>query len=314
VTSGINMGSNSTLTLTNTISGPGGLVVTAEKGGGTLNFIVSNTYSGGTTISGSTVNVSAAGGLPVGEPVENDSILNVTANNSISQLSGTGSLTVSNSAVLALAGAAVASTQGSVSISSGSTLDITNNRLVIDYGSPSADPAAQIIAAIVSGRNGGSWTGPGLTSSTAALKPSKFAVGYLDGDVASDAAGGTVTANQMIVQYTLAGDAFLQNSVGFDDLVVVAQNFGKTGEDWAQGNFNYDPSGSVGFADLVSVAQNFGATSGVSEGAAGGGITPAWQFQSATIQTTAVNPEPASIALVTVAAGGLLARRRRRIA
>jgi len=93
--------------------------------------------------------------------------------------------------------------------------------------------------------------------------------------------------------------------------VIVAQDFGKTGEDWAGGNFNYDPAGSVGFADLVSVAQNFGFTTGFNEGAAGGGISPAWQSASVSVQPTSVVPEPASIALMGVAAGGLLARRRK---
>jgi hypothetical protein len=120
-----------------------------------------------------------------------------------------------------------------------------------------------ITAEIAQGRGPGAWTGTGITSSAAAANPSKFDVGYLNGAAASDAGHG-VGSNQVEIQYALAGDAFLENTtVGFDDLVVVAQNFGATGKDWAAGNFNYDPTGSVGFSDLVNVAQNFGASTGV---------------------------------------------------
>jgi hypothetical protein len=193
-------------------------------------------------------------------------------------------------------------------------LDITNNKLVINYASAAADPVTTVAALLASGYNGGTWAGGnGITSSTAAAKPSKFAVGYNDGDRAGDAAGHTVAANQLIVKYTLAGDAFLENSVGFDDLVVVAQNFGKTGEDWAGGNFNYDPTGSVGFADLVAVAQNFGFTSGVSEGLSGGGLSPAWLSTGVNVRSTSVVPEPASVAFFAGATIALIARRRRRI-
>jgi hypothetical protein len=101
--------------------------------------------------------------------------------------------------------------------------------------------------------------------------------------------------------------------VGISDLLIVAQNYAKTGEDWAHGNFNYDPSGSVGIADLLIVAQNYAKTSGVSQGEVGGGFSPAWQVATtAQISTTSVNPEPGSLALVLAGAGGLLARRRRR--
>lgn len=63
-----------------------------------------------------------------------------------------------------------------------------------------------------------------------------------------------------VVQLTarLAGDIDGNKSVGFSDLVALAQNYGKTGLDWAHGDLNYD--GAVGFADLVVLAQNYGRT------------------------------------------------------
>ena len=109
--------------------------------------------------------------------------------------------------------------------------------------------------------NGGgdTWTGTGIISSAAAADASKFGLGFLDGGEDANALRqGDVGEHQIIIQYTLLGDAYLEGAVGFDDLVITAQHYGATGDDWAGGNFDYDPSGSVGFADLISVAQNYG--------------------------------------------------------
>src|SRR5207248_7096657 len=62
----------------------------------------------------------------------------------------------------------------------------------------------------------------------------------------------------IIAKYTLRGDANLDGTVGFADLVTVAQNYGNSSgqASWDAGDFNYD--GNVGFADLVALAQNYG--------------------------------------------------------
>lgn len=54
---------------------------------------------------------------------------------------------------------------------------------------------------------------------------------------------------------TRFGDADLDRTVGFNDLLVVAQQFGTTGS-WALGDFNGD--GLVAFDDLLIIAQNYG--------------------------------------------------------
>jgi hypothetical protein len=55
---------------------------------------------------------------------------------------------------------------------------------------------------------------------------------------------------------TVLGDANLDGTVDFNDLTIIAQNYGKTGATWNDGDFNSD--GVVDFTDLTAVAQNYG--------------------------------------------------------
>lgn len=56
----------------------------------------------------------------------------------------------------------------------------------------------------------------------------------------------------------LRGDANNDSVVNFDDLLIVAQNYGTTGQTFSAGNFNYDEAGNVDFDDLLIIAQNYG--------------------------------------------------------
>jgi hypothetical protein len=73
----------------------------------------------------------------------------------------------------------------------------------------------------------------------------------LDGD-SDGAAGGDYTFDF----FELRGDVDRDQTVGFSDLVAVAQNYGKSDRTLAQGDVDGD--GTVGFADLVAIAQNYG--------------------------------------------------------
>lgn len=59
----------------------------------------------------------------------------------------------------------------------------------------------------------------------------------------------------------LPGDANFDQNVGFDDLILLARNYGKAGAHWFDGDFNGD--GSVGFDDLISLARDYGQSAGV---------------------------------------------------
>jgi hypothetical protein len=150
---------------------------------------------------------------------------------------------------------------GTLTIDSGGTLDIQNNTLTINFASSASDPLATIQGYLKSGYDGDTWMGTGIISSTAQTDPGLYSIGYADGNIDTGTPAG---ANQILIENTIAGDANLDGTVNFGDLLVVAQNFNRSVDangnalDWAHGDFNYD--GVVNFADLLLVAQNFNKT------------------------------------------------------
>jgi fibronectin-binding autotransporter adhesin len=246
-------------------------------------------------------------------PIRNNGSLYVNANSVSGTVTGSGTLTVgavgtpTNFQSLAGGGGI---TQGALMITAGSTLDITNAPLTINYGS-AADPAATIRSYLISGYNatGNKWTGTGITSSLAAANPTEFSVGYADGGNPVDRANTGVPAGEVEVKYTVAGDANLSGAVDLSDLVIVASDFGQSGADWAQGDVNYD--GNVDLSDLVIVASNFGASlSSVQASDFSGSFAAEWQLALAEVHGADVSiPEPCMTGLAVAAP--LLMRRRR---
>lgn len=58
--------------------------------------------------------------------------------------------------------------------------------------------------------------------------------------------------------FVLAGDADHDGTVGFNDLVKLAQSYNQVGHSFSEGNFDYSPDGAVDFNDLVLLAQRYG--------------------------------------------------------
>lgn len=78
-----------------------------------------------------------------------------------------------------------------------------------------------------------------------------------------DVAGNfTAVANigTFVANIPIPGDADRNGRVEFDDLLLVAQNYGQTTKTFAQGNFSDDEAGDVGFDDLLLLAQHYGQT------------------------------------------------------
>jgi hypothetical protein len=130
---------------------------------------------------------------------------------------------------------------------------VTNASLAINYGVGHASPVSLIEMYLARGYDGGAWNGTGIVSSTAAANPGVDSVGYADGSVD---AGTPATPGEVLIKYTRAGDANLDGATNFNDLSALGKHLNTTGNDWAEGNFNYSPVGAVNFTDLMILGQN----------------------------------------------------------
>ncbi|HEY1922515.1 MAG TPA: endo-1,4-beta-xylanase, partial [Tepidisphaeraceae bacterium] len=203
----------------------GGFALT-KTGSHTLTLSGINTY-GTTTVSAGTLVIGAIGALPANSSVaiNGTSTMQFAANTSLETLS-------------------------SLSIAAGATLDITNNHLILSYTGTS--PIATIAGYIASGYAGGTWTGPGIISSSVAANPS-YGIGYAAG---ADGVVAGLSSGQIEVAYTLLGDANLDGVVSGVDFTIVTSNLGRSVSGWDQGDFNYD--GLVTGEDFTFLAQNLG--------------------------------------------------------
>lgn len=82
------------------------------------------------------------------------------------------------------------------------------------------------------------------------------AAGAIDGNVSVSTHGFSTDIGH------LPGDANGDGKVGFDDLLILAQNYGKTSAGFPGSPADFNNDGSVGFEDLLVLAQNYGAAAG----------------------------------------------------
>jgi hypothetical protein len=205
---------------------------------------------------------------------------------------------------------------GNVSIAGGNmptaTLDITDNPAVLEYSG--ASPVATVRAQLLSGRGatgfGATWTGQGITSSTAAAanatEPEARSVGYAENSALPLGAytnfrGQAVDDTSILMAYTRTGDANLDGVVNDDDVTIVGATYapGVANPHWALGDFDYN-----GFVDdddvtLLGVFYNPAAPPLVA-------AVPAEAGQIAAV------PEPSSVILLASACGAILLVARRR--
>jgi autotransporter-associated beta strand protein len=204
-----------------------------------------------------------------------------------------------NGGTLRLASSTGLATLFGLTIAPNATFDITNNHAILTYGSGS-DPITTIAAYIASGYAGGSWTGPGIVSSTVATTPG-YGIGYADSADPGNPAG--LSSGTIEFAYTLLGDADLNGVVNGIDFGILAANFNKTASRWDQGDFDYN--GIVNGLDFTDLAANF------NKAASSASDIAALNAFAAANGLLADVPEPATFAAVLIPIGAFLVRRRK---
>ena len=267
------------------------------------------TISGGTVTAGNTNNlavITASGGSASLGAVTGTGALNLgdpSGSVTASELQQS-SVSITSGGKLTLTGGGSSNEIDSLTISGNGVLDLTNTALLINYGS-NPDPVAAIRGYLISGYNGGNWNGPGID--TTSPTGNKYAIGYADSADPENPAG--LPSGTIEIKYTLYGDANLDGVVNSVDFGILAANFGQSGKVWDEGDFTY--SGVVNSVDFGLLAANFGQST---SGAAVNLSSADWAALDAFAEANGLMselPEPASGALVLLAAMGTMARRRR---
>ena len=292
------IGAGSTLNITGAVdSGHTGVISGAgaiTKSGDMLQLLGGdNTYQGGTTVNAGTILVSHPRALGTGPVIIN----------------GTGDVTLDPDLTQAVRFSSLVMEGGADPTG---TMDVTDGKLIItngDLGTVSNGTFTGIARLLQSGYNAGAWDGKGIMTSE--TEPAGRSVGVARaqdiGLAGGEFGGAPVAANDVLIAFTLAGDADLDGTVDFDDLARLAQSYNTTDKFWFQGDFTYD--GDVDFDDLALMAQNYNQslpTAGAI--AAIPGAAPS--FQADLARAFAQVPEPTALALTALPAAILLPRRR----
>jgi autotransporter-associated beta strand protein len=214
---------------------------------------------------------------------------------------------------------------GSLNIASGSTFDLTANKLITTTAPGTATGGIYdgVQGQVQLAYNFGGWDLPGLKTSELLAGPN---AGPLSGTTTIGVAtaeqvlflgptdtgvfsGQTVTGASTIAMYTYAGDVNFDGLVDAADYGVIDNWVQFPGTDgYANGDLNYD--GVIDAADygiIDNTIQLQGAPfPGVNDGAFASGAS------SAGLAGVTAVPEPTACGLALVAAAGLLGRRRRR--
>jgi hypothetical protein len=261
-----------------------------NNSGGTATF---NTDAGS---AGATLTVNAITGSVVFASTQHLAGLNISAG-ATAKLTSSGSVSVLVTSSLSVGGA----------------LDLTDNAMDVSSSSLSA-----ITALVAQGYSNGTWTGIGITSSTAAADTTHLTtLGVIQNNQSGSALftasnpfeGITPSAGDVLVKYTYYGDADLNGEVDGSDYSRIDNGYLNQLTGWFNGDFNYD--GVINGSDYTLIDNSFN-TQGAQLDAEATASSVAIAAQVSGASASAV-PEPAGIAVMFAGCLGLLSRRNRAV-
>jgi chitinase len=160
---------------------------------------------------------------------------------------------------------------GGLSISGTGMLDLKTSDLILEYsgsspmGSWNGTAYTGILGLVQRGRNGGTWDGSGIRSSSAS--GNTYAIGAaeawqvfgISGAQTANFDGRQVDATTVLVKFTYAGDANLDGRINIDDYGRIDANVGSSGATfgWYAGDFNLD--GKINIDDYGLIDSIIGA-------------------------------------------------------
>jgi hypothetical protein len=172
-------------------------------------------------------------------------------------------LIVNGTATLSAGGAKVLVTKA---LTIAGRLDLKDNDLIVDYASVSpvgtwtGSAYGGVTGLIASGRNGGSWTGNGIVTSSASGNLTTLAAAEASQVLAINDtqtgvfSGETVDATSVLVKYTYGGDANLDGKLNVDDYTKIDFNVPLASRNFFNGDFNYD--GKINVDDYTIIDFN----------------------------------------------------------
>ncbi len=275
----------------------------------TLQFSVPN------SINGATINLYSDGTL-IGSAVTSGGIVTVTTNGVATLLDGTHQITArqvesglsssADSTSLAVTVDTVAPTLSTSAFNYDTqqnveftfSEDVSNSiapgDLALHNNTTNTDVNSSNFAA-TGATTTGTFTFPGLGN----VLPSGNYTATLTSANVQDKAGNSLPSDAALNFYFQAGDGNHNGAVEIGDFNLLAANFGKSGQTFTQGNYDYSGDGAITIDDFNILAANFGKSVSTTPPAAPVGEPITTQARTSTIEMTPVTPATPSAARST---------------